>query len=246
LRQTSEVSSKSAQEMLRFANETLETLHSSTDATKGAIEDLNQIQEKMGIISESTTKLNEHCQAIGSIIDSVHDLAEQSHVLAVNASIEAAKAGEQGKGFAVVAGEVRNLAEQSKQSTQKVHDILTDIQNAMNNTVLATEQGSAAVKKGVEQSSTTSQVMGQLSENVNTVISSTEQINTATEQQFSAVNQTTEAINNIRQAAKQQTEQTSAIEQNITNLHKVSESLQNLMHTFRMPDEETPKESKDG
>ena len=118
------------------------------------------------MFSQSTTKLNEHCQAIGSIIDSVRDIAEQSHVLAVNASIEAAKAGDQGKGFAIVAQEVQNLAEQSKQATVKVHEILTDIQNAMNSTVLATEQGSGAVKKGVEQSSDTTGAISELSKKV--------------------------------------------------------------------------------
>ena len=244
LRQTSELSSQKTKEVLDLTNQTLETLKLSTEATNNTIGDLNQIQEKMGTISDSTTKLNEHCQAIGTIIDSVHDLAEQSHVLAVNASIEAAKAGEQGKGFAVVAQEVRNLAEQSKQATSQVHNILTDIQNSMNTTVLATEQGSIAVKKGVEESHNTTEVMGNLANGVNTVIHATQEISSSSQQQAAAVGQTTEAISNIKQASAQQTDQIHMIEQNITNLHKISEALKYLIQEFVLPNQVTNGENQ--
>ena len=82
---------------------------------------------------------------------SLTDLAERSNLWAVNAAIEAAKAGEQGKGFAVVAQEVKSLAEQSKQATAQVRTILNDIQTAMSAAVMATEQGSKAVDAGVKQ-----------------------------------------------------------------------------------------------
>src|SRR5206468_6485887 len=88
------------------------------------------IQTQMESIADSVVKLSEQGQAIGEIIATVNDLAEQSNLLAVNASIEAAKAGEQGKGFAVVAQEVKSLAEQSKQATAQVRNLLNDIQKA--------------------------------------------------------------------------------------------------------------------
>ncbi len=91
---------------------------------------MNRIREQMEGIAESIVRLSEQSQAIGEIIATVNDLAEQSNLLAVNAAIEAAQAGEQGKGFAVVAQEVRSLAEQSKQATAQVRGILSDIQKA--------------------------------------------------------------------------------------------------------------------
>ena len=87
----------------------------------------------------------EQSQAIGEIIATVTDISEQSNLLAVNASIEAAKAGDFGKGFAVVAHEIHNLAEQSKQGTGNIRTILTDIQRGVSSTVISTERGTSSV-----------------------------------------------------------------------------------------------------
>jgi len=95
--------------------------------------------------------LSEQIQAIGEIITVVTDLAQQSNLLAVNAAIEASKAGEHGKGFAVVAQEIKSLADQSKQATEQVRKILGDIQKATGKSVLAAEQVSKAVEGGVKQ-----------------------------------------------------------------------------------------------
>jgi methyl-accepting chemotaxis protein len=120
-------------------------------SVQASIEAMHRIQEHMASIAESIVRLSEQGQTIGEIIATVNDLAEQSNLLAVNAAIEAAKAGEQGKGFAVVAQEVKSLAEQSKQATAQVRTILNDIQTAMSAAVMATEQGSKAVDAGVKQ-----------------------------------------------------------------------------------------------
>ena len=86
---------------------------------------------------------------VGEIVETVNDLSEQSNLLAVNASIEAAKAGEQGRGFAVVASEVRTLAEQSKRATQQIRSILGDIQKATQTAVMSTEEGTKRAKDGL-------------------------------------------------------------------------------------------------
>src|SRR5205823_8146844 len=99
-------------------------------ATEGSAEGMNRIRQQMEAIAQSMVRLSEQTQSIGQIIATVDDLAQQSNLLAVNASIEAAKAGDQGKGFAVVAQEVKSLAEQSKQATTQVRSILSDIQKA--------------------------------------------------------------------------------------------------------------------
>jgi methyl-accepting chemotaxis protein len=95
------------------------------------LDGMNHIQRQMDTIGMSVIKLSEQSQAIGEIIATVTDISEQSNLLAVNASIEAAKAGDFGKGFAVVAHEIHNLAEQSKQATANIRTILTDIQRGV-------------------------------------------------------------------------------------------------------------------
>src|SRR3982074_1011373 len=105
----------------------------------------------MEAIAESMMRLSEQTQTIGQIIATVEDLAAQSNLLAVNAAIEAAKAGEHGKGFSVVAQEVKSLGEQSRQATTQVRTILSDVQKATTTAVMATEQGSKAVEAGTRQ-----------------------------------------------------------------------------------------------
>src|SRR5439155_7510542 len=103
------------------------------------IEGMESIRQQMSTVAGSILSLSAQGQAIGEIIATVDDLAAQSKLLALNASIEAAKAGDEGKGFAVVAQEVRALAEQSKLATMQVRGILNDIKKARSSAVLATE-----------------------------------------------------------------------------------------------------------
>src|SRR5258707_7263519 len=106
---------------------------------------MSPIRKQMEAIAQSIVRLSEQGQTIGLIIATVEDLAAQSNLLAVNAAIEAAKAGEHGKGFGVVAQEVKSLAEQSRQATNQVRTILSDVQKATATAVLATEQRNKAV-----------------------------------------------------------------------------------------------------
>src|SRR6185369_6399816 len=120
--------------------------NSGRKATEEAAAGMSRIRSQMDAIGQSMMRLSEQTQAIGQIIATVEDLSAQSNLLAVNAAIEAAKAGEQGKGFAVVAQEVKSLAEQSRHATDRVRGILGDIQKATTAAVMATEQGSKAVE----------------------------------------------------------------------------------------------------
>src|SRR4030042_393831 len=120
VKKTSQVSSQKAKYVSESAQKTMQVSQGGKKSVDDSIDVMNHISKQMQAIAESIVRLSEQSQAIGEIISTVNDLAEQSNLLAVNASIEAAKAGEQGKGFAVVAQEVKNLAEQSKQATAPV------------------------------------------------------------------------------------------------------------------------------
>ena len=159
VRQTTDLTSQKAKHVFESAQRSVTVAKTGKKSVDDAIGGMQGIQERMGFIADRIVKLSEQSQAIGDIIATVNDLAEQSNLLAVNAAIEAAKAGEHGKGFAVVAQEVKNLATQSKQATAQVRNILGEIQKATTAAVLATEQGSKAVETGVKQSGEAGEVI---------------------------------------------------------------------------------------
>ena len=120
------------------------------------------LRQKIQMIAELILELSEHSQQIGNTIGVVDDIAEQTNMLALNAAVEAARAGEHGKGFAVVAGEIRKLADESKQAITKITSLTSNIQFTTNSTVMATEEGSKeieAVVKDINAVSSNSEVL---------------------------------------------------------------------------------------
>src|SRR5690606_13698896 len=121
---------------------------------------------QMQVVAESIMRLGEQSQTIGEIVASVNDLAEQSNLLGVNASIEAVKAGEAGKGFSVVAQEVTILADQSKQANDQQLGILGEIQKAMTKAVIQAEEGSKTVEGGYQRAQVSGDAIRTLSSSV--------------------------------------------------------------------------------
>lgn len=234
LKQTAHISADKAQDVLSKSEESHQVVRTSEQNVKATLDDMSQIQEKMRLISESIVKLSEHTLTIGKIIDTVNDLAEQSNLLAVNAAIEAAKAGDQGKGFSVVAQEIRALAEQSKAATIQVHSILSDIQSATNATVMATEQGSKVVLKGVEQSIQTNEAIKSYSESIQAVTQAAKQIAISSQQQLVGVDQVTTAMTNINDATTQHVEHMKQIESGIKDVNKVGKTLKELASQYKL------------
>ncbi|MDO8706310.1 MAG: methyl-accepting chemotaxis protein, partial [Sulfuricaulis sp.] len=179
--------------------------------------------------AESIVRLSEQSQAIGEIIATVNDLAEQSNLLAVNAAIEANKAGEQGKGFAVVAQEVKSLAEQSKQATAQVRTILGDIQKATSTAVLATEQGNKAVEAGVKQTTETGESIRLLADSIAEAAQAATQIAASSQQQMVGMDQVALAMENIKQASVQNVAGTKQAEAAAQNLHELGQKLNDLI-----------------
>ena len=112
------------------------------------------LRQKIQMIAELILELSEHSQQIGSTISIVDDIAEQTNMLALNAAVEAARAGEHGKGFAVVAGEIRKLADESKQAITKITSLTSNIQYTTNSTVMATEEGTKEIEAVVKDINT--------------------------------------------------------------------------------------------
>src|SRR6185295_2772545 len=168
----------------------------------------------------------------GEIIASVDELAQQSNLLAVNASIEASRAGEQGKGFGVVALEVKTLAEQSKQATKRVRGILGDIQKATSEAVLAIERGTKAVEGGVSQSRAAGKSIASLADSIAEAERAAIQIATTSQQQFVGMEQVTAAMESIKVSSGQAVTSTRQAETAAQQLHDLGLRLKELVERF--------------
>jgi methyl-accepting chemotaxis protein len=206
VRQTAQVAADKAKTVADNAQGASRAAETGRQATEQTVQGLNLIRDQMSSIGESITRLSEQSQAVGDIVSTVTDLAEQSNLLAVNASIEAAKAGDQGKGFAVVAQEIRNLAEQSKDSTKQVRAILTEVQKATGKAVLAAEQGGKRVADGGRQADEAGQAIGTLTATVQEATRAAVQIAASSQQQLVGMEQVGRAMENIKQATTQNAE----------------------------------------
>ncbi|MFZ2302682.1 MAG: methyl-accepting chemotaxis protein [Gallionella sp.] len=234
VKQTAQVASQKARNVSDSAQKAAQVSQSGRKSVEEATQGMGRIQEQMESVAESIVRLSEQSQAIGEIIATVNDLAEQSNLLAVNAAIEANKAGEQGKGFAVVAQEVKSLAEQSKQATAQVRTILGDIQKATSTAVLATEQGNKAVQAGVKQTADTGEAIRLLADSVAEAAQAATQIAASSQQQMVGMDQVAQAMENIKQASVQNVSGTRQAEAAAQNLHELGQKLQQLAAQYRV------------
>ena len=234
VKQTAQVSTEKARHVSETAQKTARISQSGKKSVEESIEAMRRIQEQMESIAESIVRLSEQGQAIAEIIATVNDLAEQSNLLAVNAAIEAARAGDQGRGFAVVAQEVKSLAEQSKQATAQVRTILGDIQKATSAAVMATEQGSKAVKAGVRQSTEAGESIRVLADSIEEAAQSATQIAASSRQQLVGMDQVALAMENIKQAATQNVATTKQTEASAQNLHNLGQKLKQLVEQYKL------------
>jgi methyl-accepting chemotaxis protein len=203
IRQTALLASQRAQTVLEISNRAAATAESGRSSVSQTIEGIKKINQQMELIADSVVKLSDQNRSIGEITSTVNDIADQTNLLAVNAAIEAAKAGEHGRGFAVVAQEIRSLAEQSKQATSQVKAILNDIQKAINQAVIATEQGTKAVEAGSHRALHSGETIEQLADGVDEAVQSVIQISNSSQQQMAGMDQIVPAMENIKQASEQ-------------------------------------------
>ncbi|MDP4029212.1 MAG: methyl-accepting chemotaxis protein [Gallionella sp.] len=229
VRQTAQLASQKARNVSDSAQKASQVSQSGRKSVDEAMQGMQRIQEQMESVAEIIVRLSEQSQAIGEIIATVNDLAEQSNLLAVNAAIEANKAGEQGKGFAVVAQEVKSLAEQSKQATAQVRTILGDIQKATSTAVLATEQGNKAVEAGVKQTAETGESIRLLADSIAEAAQAATQIAASSQQQMVGMDQVALAMENIKQASVQNVAGTKQAEVAAQNLHELGQKLNSLI-----------------
>jgi len=234
LKQTAGINNDKATEVSTLAEHAAQTSQSGKAAAVRIADEIGHIQEQMSAIGDSLLRLSEQSQNIGDIIGAVDDLSEQSNLLAVNAAIEAARAGEHGRGFTVVAEEIKSLATQSRDATQRVRTILGDVQKQTASAVMAAEQGGKAVDAAVVQEGEASEAIDTLATSIGRAAEAATQIAVSSHQQLVGVDQVGVAMENIRSASNQNATGLRQLEQSSRRLQELSQKLAELMRQYRV------------
>ncbi|WP_372894793.1 methyl-accepting chemotaxis protein [Stieleria sp.] len=242
-----EEAARTAQESMHLANEVAEASRRADEVGRSgrkAIEDtrvsMNTVRERVESTADSILMLAERAQAIGEIITTVNEIADQTNLLALNAAIEASRAGEAGKGFSVVAAEVKSLAQQARQSTGQIREILSEIQHATNHAVLATEQGTQSVGDASGVVVKAEQTIEALVTMVGEASRVATRIVTASSQQATSMDQITESMNQIDRTTRQAMAATHQTAHSAEDLNHLGSRLAELLADDASVDRLTP------
>ena len=200
---TSRQIAESAQRVAQIAGQTASAAragHGTVDSTRDSIAGIRQQVDQ---IVTHMLELGRKSQDIGAVLDIVSELAEQTNILAINATIEAAGAGESGRRFAVVADEIRKLADRVGTSTKEIRTLIDEVRGAVNTTVMATETGSKAVDSGQRQFGDVATSFEQIAGLVVTTTDAAREIELSTKQQSTAVEQVNIAIASVAQTSRE-------------------------------------------
>jgi methyl-accepting chemotaxis protein len=189
---------------------------------------ISALQSTVEQISNKMTGLDEQMNQISIVTNLVTDLANQTNMLALNASIEAVRAGEYGKGFAVVAGEIRKLADQSKNSATQINHLITETQKSLQTTVSVTASGKQNAIEGIELSQQTAMALERLFNGINHVMMINQEIALTSQQQATAVEQLVTAMNQINQGTQQSVLGIRETRGSVQQINQVAVNLQNL------------------
>jgi methyl-accepting chemotaxis protein len=200
---TSRQIAESAQRVAQSAEQTAKAARSGHGTVDLTHESISGIRRQVDQIVAHMLELGKKSQEIGAVLDIVSELAEQTNILAINATIEAVGAGETGRRFAVVADEIRKLADRVGGSTKEIRTLIDDVRSAVNTTVMATESGSKAVDGGSRQFGDVASAFKHISGLVAVTTEAAREIELSTKQQSTAVEQVNIAIANVAQASKE-------------------------------------------
>ncbi|GFO67374.1 hypothetical protein GMLC_09530 [Geomonas limicola] len=216
------------------ARETSLKAQEGARVVQSTVEVMGRIAERVRASSDTVASLGTRSEQIGTIISTIEEIADQTNLLALNAAIEAARAGEQGRGFAVVADEVRALAERTTKATREIDTMIKGIQSDTRQAVAAMEEGVAEVESGTGEATRSGEALESILDQINAVTLQISQIATAAEEQTATTNeisgnmqQITEVIRTTSQGAQESV--TSA-----SHLAGLSEELQRLVGQFRL------------
>ncbi|RKH46470.1 methyl-accepting chemotaxis protein [Corallococcus sicarius] len=234
IRQTSVVASRAAEAVIDVAERAEALGKTGEGAITDSIDGLVDLRSQVEQIAERIMALGERTEQISGITETVKDLADQSHLLAVNAAIEAARSGEHGKGFAVVAREIRGLADQSIRATNQVRGILADISTAIFATVEITAAGTQRMESALAQVRTSGDTLRQLSSIVRDSVVSARQISQTVNQQATGIEQIFTAVNELNAVMGDTVKRISTTSESAVSLKMLSERVAGMVKDYRL------------
>jgi methyl-accepting chemotaxis protein len=200
----------------------------------GAVQGIQQVAGTVGETARLITALGQRSDQIGQIVQVIKGIAEQTNLLALNAAIEAARAGEQGRGFAVVADEVRNLAERTAGATAEIAEMIRAIQGETASAVATMETGSRQMESGVSQANQALKSLQEIDGSVKRVVEMIQGIAAATRSQSQATESITTRVEQIAQTARDNSGHVDHTTQASHDLHKLAAHFQQLVSRFRV------------
>ena len=234
LSRTSRQIAQNAESVKEAASKSVEVAQAGTTLGREGVEAMAQIKERVGDIARKTLFLGEKSHEIGKVMEIIKEIASEIHLLALNAAIESAAAGEHGRRFAVVASEVRRLAEKTRESTETIRGIITEIQSATNSSVEATEQGSREVERWKETIRLSSEAFSEIIATIERTSEASTQISLATHQQTSANEQVVQAMRQIEGMVRVTASKMKESSASASRLREMAGKLQEKTAVFRV------------
>lgn len=221
--------SEKVQAITQISDQTTIASNSGQTAIQTSITGMEQIRQQVAVIAETIATLARLTRRIDTIITSVSEIATQSNLLALNASIEAARAGTHGRGFAVVADEVRTLAGQSTQAANEIRTLLREVQGAITETIDATQTGMEEVNSGVQMTRLADDAMRQIADEINTSNEATRDIYQVIQQQVNGLEEISMNIERVNHIARQTVSGMQVIQTVSANLNRLSATLKQTL-----------------
>jgi twitching motility protein PilJ len=217
------------------ARHSVEVAHKGGEAVRRTIDGMNAIRETIQETSKRIKRLGESSQEIGNIVELINDIAEQTNILALNASIQASMAGEAGRGFAVVADEVQRLAERSTNATKQIEVLVRTIQADTNEAVVSMERSTTDVVGGALLAENAGAALDEIEQVSNQIASLVQNISGSARQQAGAAADVTRRTTKLREIGSQTGKAASATAASISKLSELATQLRKTVEGFALP-----------
>jgi twitching motility protein PilJ len=231
--------SGNAERCADVARHAVDVAHKGGEAVRRTIQGMNTIRETIQDTSKRIKRLGESSQEIGNIVELIEEIAEQTNILALNASIEASRAGEASRGFAVVADEVQKLAERSTNATKKIEVLVSTIQSDTNEAVVSMERSTTDVVGGALLAENAGAALDEIEQVSHQIASLVQNISGSAREQAGVSSAITRNMQVLREISSKTTESTSATSSSISKLSELASELRKTVSGFRLPDHVT-------